>query len=31
MKNKYLENRNILVTGVTIPEEQNIIWEISKI
>ncbi len=30
-KNKYLENKNILITGLTIPDEQNIIWEISKI
>ena len=31
MKNKYLENKNILVSGLTRPEEQNIIWEITKI
>ena len=31
MKNKYLENKNIMITGVTKPEEQNIIWEISKV
>ena len=31
MKNKYLENKNILVSGLTNPEEQNIFWEISKI
>ncbi len=31
MKNKYLENKNILVSGLTLPEEQNIIWEIAKI
>ncbi len=31
MKNKYLENKNILVSGLTDPEEQNIFWEIAKI
>ena len=31
MKNKYLENKNILIVGLTKPEEQNIFWEISKI
>ena len=31
MKNKYLENKNIFVSGLTLPEEQNIYWEISKI
>ena len=31
MKNKYLENKNILISGLTTPEEQNIFWEISKI
>ena len=31
MKNKYLENKNILVSGLTNSEEQNIFWEISKI
>jgi len=31
MKNKYLENKNILISGLTIPEEQKIFWEISKI
>ncbi len=31
MKNKYLENKNILVSGLTHPEEQNIFWEITKI
>ena len=31
IKNKYLENKNILVSGITNPEEQNILWEISKI
>ena len=31
MKNKYTENKNILVSGLTLPEEQNIFWEISKI
>ncbi len=31
MKNKYLENKNILVSGLTNFEEQNIFWEISKI
>ena len=31
IKNKYLENKNILISGLTNPEEQNIFWEISKI
>ena len=31
IKNKYLENKNIIVSGLTNPEEQNIFWEISKI
>ena len=31
MKNKYLENKNILIIGKTIPDEQDIFWEISKI
>ena len=31
MKNKYLENKNILITGLTNDNEQNIFWEISKI
>ena len=31
MKNKYLENKNILVSGLTNSEEQNIFWNISKI
>ena len=31
MKNKYLENKNIMITGITKPEEQSIIWEISKV
>ena len=31
MKNKYFENKNILITGFTKPEEQNIFWEISKV
>ena len=31
IKNKYLENKNILVSGLTTPEEQNILWEIVKI
>ena len=30
-KNKYLENKNILISGVTNPEEQIILWDISKI
>ena len=30
MKNKYLENKNILVSGLTTPEEQNIFWGNSK-
>ena len=29
-KNKYLENKNILIAGLTTPEEQNIFWEIEK-
>ena len=28
IKNKYIENKNILVTGLPNPEEQNIFWEI---
>ncbi len=31
MKNKYSENKNILITGITRPEEQSVIWEISKV
>ena len=31
IKNKYLENKNIILTGSTYPEEQEIFWEISKI
>ncbi len=31
MKNKYTENKNILITGLTNPEEQNIFWEISRV
>ena len=30
-KNKYIENRNIVISGLTNSEEQNIFWEISKI
>ncbi len=30
-KNKYLENKNILISGEVIPKEQSIIWEILKI
>ena len=30
-KNKYIENKNILVSGLTNEEDQNIFWEISKI
>ena len=30
-KNKYVENKNILVSGLTNSEEQNILWEISKV
>ena len=31
MKNKYLENKNILITGLTNSNEQKVNWEISKI
>ena len=31
IKNKYSENKNILITGLTSPEEQSIFWEISRI
>jgi len=31
IKNRYLENKNILISGLTNPELQNIFWEISKI
>jgi len=31
IKNKYLENKNILISGITNSEEQNILWELSKI
>ncbi len=31
MKNKYLENKNIVISGLTTPEEQSIFWEISKV
>ena len=30
-KNKYIENKNILVSGLTNEEDQTIQWEISKI
>jgi Uncharacterized protein conserved in bacteria len=30
-KNRYIENKNILVTGLTNSEVQNILWEISKV
>ncbi len=30
-KNKYLENKNIVISGITAPGEQSIIWEISKV
>ena len=31
IKNRFLENKNILITGNTTSEEQNILWEISRI
>ena len=31
IKNKYLENKNILITGLTNSDEQKVSWEISKI
>ena len=31
MKNKYSENKNILITGITRPEEQSVVWEVSKV
>jgi len=31
IKNKYLENKNIILTGSTHPKEQEIFWEISKV
>ena len=31
LKNKYLENKNILISGITNPEKQSIFWELSKI
>tara|TARA_Y100001970_G_scaffold274448_1_gene374203 strand:- start:8180 stop:9811 length:1632 start_codon:yes stop_codon:yes gene_type:complete len=31
IKNKYLENKNILITGITNTDEEKVIWEISKI
>ena len=31
IKNKYLENKNIILTGSTVPEEQEIFWEMSKV
>ena len=31
VKDKYIENKNIIISGLTSPEEQNIYWEISKI
>ena len=31
IKNKYFENKNILVSGITKPVEENIFWELSKI
>ena len=31
MKNRYSENKNILIAGSTQPGDQNIFWEISKI
>ena len=30
-KNRYSENKNILIAGKTIPEEQKIFWDIAKI
>ena len=30
-KNKYLENKNILITGLTKPNEEAIFWKLSKI
>ena len=30
-KNKYMENKNILIAGLTTSEAQNICWEIEKI
>ncbi len=30
-KNKFLENKNIIISGLTNQEEQNIFWEIVKI
>ena len=31
VKNKYLENKNILINGSTNANEQSISWEITKI
>ena len=31
IKNKYLENKNIIITGITNQEEQAINWEISRV
>ena len=31
IKNKYLENKNIVIIGSTEREDQNIMWEISKV
>ncbi len=31
MKNKYTENKNILITGLTNSADENILWEISKV
>ncbi len=31
IKNKYLENKNILINGSTISNEQSVSWEITKI
>ncbi len=31
IKNKFLENKNILITGLSNSEEQDILWEISRI
>ena len=31
IKNRYLENKNIVISGLTNSEEQRIFWELSKV
>ena len=31
VKNKYIENKNIIITGITKSDEQSIVWEFSNL